>query len=131
MLIIDKRLVLSSDEQFADSSFKRDRPIVRLGCVPNDADANVGLAKVWMSRNDTQKAESFLRHALDLDPTNATAHHRLATVYRQTGPTADAKHELEDYQKYRNMKEKLREVYRDLHREPVKDENDDPSPPTN
>ena len=112
----------ANDLQKAEEHYSR-----ALELQPNDPDANVGLAKVCMSRNDTQKAEVLLRHALDLDPTNATAHYRLGTVYRQTGRTADAKRELEDYQKYRKMKEKLRDVYRDLHREPVKDENDDPS----
>jgi tetratricopeptide (TPR) repeat protein len=112
----------ANDLQKAEEHYSR-----ALELQPNDPDANVGLAKVCMSRNDTQKAEVLLRHALDLDPTNATAHYRLGTVYRQTGRTADAKRELEDYQKYRKMKEKLRDVYRDLHREPVKDESDDPN----
>ncbi len=112
----------ANDLQKAEEHYSR-----ALELQPNDPDANVGLAKVCMSRNDSQKAEVLLRHALDLDPTNATAHYRLGTVYRQTGRTADAKRELEDYQKYRKMKEKLRDVYRDLHREPVKDESDDPN----
>ena len=112
----------ANDLQKAEEHYSR-----ALELQPNDPDANVGLAKVCMSRNDPQKAEVLLRHALDLDPTNATAHYRLGTVYRQTGRTADAKRELEDYQKYRKMKEKLRDVYRDLHREPVKDESDDPN----
>jgi tetratricopeptide (TPR) repeat protein len=112
----------ANDLQKAEEHYSR-----ALELQPNDPDANVGLAKVCMSRNDPQKAEVLLRHALELDPTNATAHYRLGTVYRQTGRTADAKRELEDYQKYRKMKEKLRDVYRDLHREPVKDENEDPN----
>src|SRR5215469_11132369 len=35
MLVIDKQLVLSSEEQLADPSFKRDRPVVRLRRVPS------------------------------------------------------------------------------------------------
>lgn len=95
---------------------------------PNDVEANVGLAKVFMSRDERQKAEPLLQHALELDPTNAIAHYRLSTIYRQSGRTAEAKHEMEEYQKYRKMKEKLREIYRDLHRDQGKDENDDPNP---
>jgi len=44
----------------------------------------------------------------------AVAHFRLSTVYRQMGRTADAKRELEEYQKYKDMKEKLRELYRQM-----------------
>jgi tetratricopeptide (TPR) repeat protein len=94
---------------------------------PADPEANIGLAKVLMSLNQPQKAEPLLQHALQLDPTSAVAHYRLSTIYRQTGRTAEAKHEIEEYQKYRKMKEKLREIYHDLHRDQTKDENDDPN----
>ena len=33
MLVVDERFVLSGEEHLADSSFKRDCPIVRLRCV--------------------------------------------------------------------------------------------------
>jgi Tfp pilus assembly protein PilF len=74
--------------------------------------------------NQPRKAEPLLRHALQIDPTSALAHFRLSTVYRQTGRTLDAKRELEEYQKYRQVKEKLRAIYRDLHPEQGMGEND-------
>jgi tetratricopeptide (TPR) repeat protein len=92
---------------------------------PNDPEATIGLAKVLMSLNQLQKAETLLHHALELDPTSAVAHFRLSTIYRQTGRAQDAQRELEEYQKYKGMKEKLREVYGDLHRDQTGDENDD------
>ena len=95
---------------------------------PDDPEASIGLAKVLMSLNEPQKAESLLQHALQLDPTSAVAHFRLSTIYRQTGRAEDAKHELEEYQKYKAMKEKLREVYRDLHRDQAGDEGDNAAP---
>jgi hypothetical protein len=39
--------------------------------------------------------------------------------------TAEAKSELEEYQKYKEMKEKLRELYRQMRLVPQKKENDD------
>jgi tetratricopeptide (TPR) repeat protein len=93
---------------------------------PDDPEANIGLAKLLMSRGQLQKAEPLLRHALQLDPTSPVAHFRLSTIYRQTGRTAEAKHEVEEFQKYSKMKEQLRAVYQDLHRDQAKDENDDP-----
>jgi tetratricopeptide (TPR) repeat protein len=95
---------------------------------PDDPEANLGFAKVLMSLNQPQKAEPLLQHALQLDPTSAVAHYRLSTIYRQTGRSTEAKHEIEQYQKYHKMKEKLREIYRDLHRDQARDENDDPIP---
>lgn len=93
---------------------------------PNDPEANVGLAKVLMSFDQPQKAETLLRHAIQVDPTNPVAHFRLSTIYRQSGRLADAKREVEEYQKYNKMKEQLRELYHDLHRSQTRDENDSP-----
>src|SRR5580704_3191736 len=95
---------------------------------PGDPEASIGLAKVFMTIDQPQKAEPLLQHALQLDPTSALAHFRLSTVYRQSGRTADAQHELEEYQKYKGMKDKLREIYHDLHQEQASDENDNTSP---
>ena len=92
----------------------------------NDPEANIGLAKVLMSLDQPQKAEALLKHALQLDPTSAVAHFRLSTIYRTSGRTAEAKQELEEYQKYHKMKEQLRELYHDLHRNQPVNENDSP-----
>jgi tetratricopeptide (TPR) repeat protein len=95
---------------------------------PTDPEASIGMAKVLMTMDQPQKAEQLLQHALQLDPTSAVAHFRLSTVYRQTGRTAEAKHELEEYQKYKEMKDKLREIYHDLHQQQATDENDEANP---
>jgi tetratricopeptide (TPR) repeat protein len=92
---------------------------------PDDADANIGLAKVLMSMNQPDKAEALLKHAIALDPTSAQAHFRLSTIYRQTGRPEDAKRELAEYQKYKDMKEKLREMYRTMRLDPGKQEPED------
>ena len=85
----------------------------------------LGLAKTLMSMNQSEKALPLLEHAVKLDPTSAVAHFRLSTVYRQMGRTEDAKRELEEYQKYKEMKEKLRELYRQMRLTPGKNENED------
>lgn len=92
----------------------------------NDPEANIGSAKVLMSLDQPQKAEALLKHALQLDPTSPIAHFRLSTIYRTSGRTAEAKQELEEYQKYHKMKEQLRELYHDLHRNQPTNENDSP-----
>jgi tetratricopeptide (TPR) repeat protein len=87
---------------------------------PNDAEANIGLAKVLMLMNQPDRAEPLLQRALQLDPTSAAAHFRLSTLYRQAGRTTDAKRELEEYQKYKEMKEKLQDIYHDMRVKPAK-----------
>jgi len=91
---------------------------------PNDAEANIGLAKVLMLMNQPDKAEPLLQRAVQLDPTSAAAHFRLSTLYRQAGRTADATRELEEYQKYKELKEKLRDIYHDMRVVPAKQEGE-------
>ena len=95
---------------------------------PDDPEASLGLAKVLMSLGQAEKAETLLQRALQLDPTSAMAHFRLSTIYRQTGHPEEAKRELAEYQKYKEMKEKLRDVYHDLHRDQIMNDNDDVNP---
>jgi tetratricopeptide (TPR) repeat protein len=81
---------------------------------PDDLDANLGMAKVLIEMNETAKAESYAEHARQIDPTSAEAHFRLSTIYRQERRVADSKHEIEEFQKYRDIKEKLKQIYREM-----------------
>jgi tetratricopeptide (TPR) repeat protein len=78
------------------------------------ADAKLGLAKVLIEMDQPDKALSLLESSAQLEPTNATVHYRLATLYRKMGRMDDAKREVELYQKYKEMKDKMRAVYKDL-----------------
>jgi tetratricopeptide (TPR) repeat protein len=93
---------------------------------PNDAEAALGLAKTLMAMQRPDEAEPLLLRALQLDPTSIVAHFRLSTLYRQTGRTADAKRELLEYQKYKDMKEKLRDLYHEMRIEPTREAKDEP-----
>jgi tetratricopeptide (TPR) repeat protein len=92
---------------------------------PNDAEASIGLAKALMAMNQPEKALPLLENAVKLDPTSAVAHFRLSTIYRQMGRAEDAKREIAEYQKYKDMKEKLRDVYRQMRLEPDKKVHED------
>ncbi|MGH9528554.1 MAG: tetratricopeptide repeat protein, partial [Terriglobales bacterium] len=91
---------------------------------PNDPEADIDLAKMLMQKNQLLQAEPLLDRAVKLDPTSAIAHFRLGTLYRETGRTADAKRELDQFQKYKEMKEKLRDIYSEMRLEPAKQEQD-------
>jgi tetratricopeptide (TPR) repeat protein len=81
---------------------------------PQDSEARLGLAKVLIDLNQQDRAQSMLEETVKLDPTNDVAHYRLGNLYRQKGKIEDAKREVELYKKYKDMKEKLRSVYKDL-----------------
>jgi len=104
-------------------SFARYSRAVQL--QPNDPEANIGLAKALIEMKQPQKAQALLEHALQIDPTNSVGHFRLSMLYRQDGRVEDAKRELQEYQKYKDMKEKLKKIYQDMRLQPAKPETDE------
>lgn len=98
---------------------------------PGDANGKLGLAKVLVEMNQQDKALPLLESSAQLEPTNATVHFRLATLYSKMGRKDDARREVELYKKYKDMKEKLRVVYKELLIQPDeirRDENPEGDP---
>lgn len=91
---------------------------------PDDLDANLGMAKVLIEMKETRKATTYVEHALQIDPTSAQAHFRLSTIYRQERRTEDAKHEIEQFEKYRDLKDNLRQIYREMRVRPADEETE-------
>lgn len=85
---------------------------------PEDPEAVIGVAKSLMARNEGEKALPLLERAVKLDSMNPVAHFRLSTLYRKMGRSDDADRELAEYQKYKAMKEKLRDTYRQMRLQP-------------
>jgi tetratricopeptide (TPR) repeat protein len=86
---------------------------------PDDAEADFGLAKALIVTDQQAKALPILERAVQLEPTNAAAHFRLSTLYRQQGRTADSQHEVEEYKKYKAMKEKLEAIFKEMQLHPA------------
>jgi Tfp pilus assembly protein PilF len=101
--------VNKGDLDAAANSYKQ-----ALALTPNDADALIGLARVYTEKNDPQSALPLLERVVAADASNVQAHYRLNVVYRKLKRPEDAKRQLEEYQKYKDMKEKLRKIYKDL-----------------
>jgi tetratricopeptide (TPR) repeat protein len=95
-----------------------------VGFQPDDLEANLGMARVLIEMNETAKAATFAEHALQVDPTSAEAHFRLSTIYRQEHRIADSKHEIDEFQKYRDIKEKLKQIYREMRVRPEGEESE-------
>lgn len=82
--------------------------------APDDADANLGLGKTLLSMHETAKAMPLLERAVKDDPTNAVAHYRLGMAYRSAGKADAAARELAEFQKLKDLKEKLGDVYKSM-----------------
>jgi Tfp pilus assembly protein PilF len=95
-----------------------------LNLQPGDADAALGLARVYTEKNDPSSALPLLEQVTTADPTNVLAHYRLSAVYRKLNRPEDAKRELDAYQKYKDIKEKLRLIYKELRLETPQNEEE-------
>ena len=85
-----------------------------LALQPGDSDAKTGLAIVMISTDRTNEAISLLESAVKDNPTNLVAHFRLSTLYRHAGRTADAQRELDTFNHYQDVKNKLGKVFKQL-----------------
>jgi Flp pilus assembly protein TadD len=91
---------------------------------PSDPGANFGMAKTLLALNDTEHGIPMLEKAVQLDPSNASAHYRLGMLYRKEGRTEDARQQLEDYQKLYKLKQKLDTLYRQMRLQPLAQSDD-------
>jgi tetratricopeptide (TPR) repeat protein len=86
-----------------------------LALQPGDSDAKTDLAIALISQNQPKEAISLLESAIKDDPTNVVAHYRLSVQYRRAGRTADAQHEMDEYNHYKGLKDKLGQVFQQVH----------------
>src|SRR5215469_10728340 len=89
---------------------------------PYDAEACLGLGRVLTQMQRTAEAEQYLKRAAQLEPFTAVTHYRLSLVYRASGRTAEAQKELAEFQRLKDMKERLKQVYQEMRLQPVKQE---------
>jgi tetratricopeptide (TPR) repeat protein len=95
---------------------------------PNDAEASLGVGKTLSQMHRPADAEPYLKRAAQLEPFTAVTHYRLSLVYRAAGRTADAQKELAEFQRLKDMKERLKQVYQEMRLQPVKQERPETEP---
>ena len=88
-----------------------------LAVAPNETDASIGLAHVYTEKGQPEAALPLLQGVINVDPTNILAHYRLSSAYRELKRPEDAKRELETYQRYKEIKEKMRAIYKEMRQE--------------
>jgi Flp pilus assembly protein TadD len=82
-----------------------------LALFPKDSDAETDLAKLLAAHGDTKTATGLLESAVKDDPTNIVAHYQLSGIYRQAGRTAEAEQEMKQFAHYKELKDRLGEVF--------------------
>jgi len=78
---------------------------------PNDTDACLEAGKVLVLMSQRDKAQQMFEHAVQLDPSNYVAHYRLAAIYRQENRPVDVKQQIAQYEKYKQMSDKLQQIF--------------------
>lgn len=106
-----------------DTALKRYKQALEL--QPNDAEACLGIGRTLIQMHRPVEAESYLKHSVELEPYTAAAHYRLSLVYRAAGKTAEAQKELAEFQRLKDMKERLKQVYQEMRLQPLKQEKPD------
>jgi thioredoxin-like negative regulator of GroEL len=91
------------------------------------ADAKPGLAKALIEINEPDKALPLLEAPVQLEPSNSNAHYHLANLYRKMGRVDDARRQIELDKRYKDMKDKLRLLDKDMLVLPQEIREDDPN----
>ena len=82
-----------------------------LAADPRHEDASVGLARVDGETGKDTEAVTLLESVGKQDPSNMLAHFRLNAEYRKLHRPEDARRELADYTRLKQIKDKLQQVY--------------------
>jgi tetratricopeptide (TPR) repeat protein len=82
-----------------------------------DAEAQLGLGKVLMSRGKPQAAVKYLRMAVQSDPLDTEAHYRLGMAYKALKMADESRHELQLFQEIRAAKGRVRQLYRQMNKQ--------------
>lgn len=82
--------------------------------APTDVDAVLGLAQSLLELNRTAEALPLLQKAVQLEPENDSAHYLLSRLYMHEGKKEDAQIEVDLYKKYKDLRSKLNEVYKQM-----------------
>jgi len=78
-----------------------------------------------MSLRKPDEAVKFLLATIQADPLNGEAHYRLGLAYRGLGRTADSEKELRLFQEIKKTKDQVKDLYRQMNKQPRVDRFDE------
>jgi tetratricopeptide (TPR) repeat protein len=93
---------------------------------PRNLEAQLGMAKILVLREEPKKALPYLRTVVDADPMNVEARYRYAAVCKQLGLMAEANRQLALFREAKAVKAQVEDVYSQMNRPPVKRADDSP-----
>jgi Tfp pilus assembly protein PilF len=106
------RIALLQDH--TDKAFDRFQQALTLN--PNEVEAQMGMARVLMTKEKPEDAIKYLAQAILADPLNAAAHYRLGVAYRRLKRTADAEKEMKLFQEIKQTNNQVRDFYRQMNK---------------
>jgi tetratricopeptide (TPR) repeat protein len=81
---------------------------------PQLPDAAIALAESDANEGDYASAAAKLERVIEADPSNMLVHYRLCNVYRKLGRQEDARRELEAFEHYKKLKERMQSIYNQM-----------------
>ena len=87
--------------------------------APGDVNPKLGISSVLIDLNRGEEALPYLKDAVRVEPDNDSAHYMLSRLYWKEGRKEDAQQELALYKKYKAMKAKLQEIYKQMRVAPM------------
>ncbi len=99
-----------------DGAYAHYRRAVALN--PGDAEAQLGLGRLLMTGEQFQEAAKYLRMAVQSDPLNGEAHYRLASALKKLQLQEEAAREFKLFQEIKAAKANLKELYRQMNKNP-------------
>ncbi len=89
---------------------------------PSDPDAQLGLGKVLMMKDNSEEAAKYLRMAAQSDPLNTEAHYRLALACKKLGLASEAEKEMRLFDEIKKTKDQVKNLYREMNKPTKPDE---------
>jgi tetratricopeptide (TPR) repeat protein len=80
----------------------------------NEVAAQLGLAKILLTRDEPQEAIKYLREAVQIDPLNEGAHYRLVQAYRRAHMMDDAEKEARLVEEIKATKHRVEALYQEM-----------------
>jgi tetratricopeptide (TPR) repeat protein len=80
----------------------------------NDPDANEGYGMALLASDSAQEARTYLRRAIQIDPTNVAAYYHLSQASRKAGDLDAANREMAEFLKLKAQRENLKRSFDDL-----------------
>ena len=110
---LGEAMAAKDDFVSAEEAYKK-----ALALQPADPVVKTDLAITLISTHRQKEAIPLLESAVKEDPSNIAAHYRLNVLYRSSGRTADAQHEMDEYTHYKSLKDKMDEILRQMRSHP-------------